>query len=212
MKDHSLKALRLSRVVAFVLVINRAWACETVCMNRVGNAVTTYRAQAIAARILKGAGVQVEFKEDNVHACEALRNAIVITMSEQTRATDHPGSLAYAKPYEQTHIVVFYDRVLADFRPAGVPSLLGHVLAHEIGHILQGVEHHSSMGLMKKKWDYRDYLDMQRHPLRFTDEDLLLIREGLKNRASTQPRSPCHELPTIGEVGTKTTNTDLVPD
>jgi hypothetical protein len=180
-------------------------------MNRVGNAVTTYRAQAIAARILKGAGVQVEFKEDNVRACEALRNAIVITVSEQTPATDHPGSLAYAKPYEQTHIVLFYDRVLADFRPAGVPSLLGHVLAHEIGHILQGVEHHSSMGVMKEKWDYRDYLEMQRQPLRFTNEDLLLIREGLKNRASTQQDSPCHELPAMGKLGTKITNTGLVP-
>jgi hypothetical protein len=186
MKYRFLKALPLLRVVAFVLVINRAWAGETVCMNRVGNAFTAYRAQAIAARILKGAGVQVEFREDNVHACEALRNAIVITVSEQTPATNHPGSLAYAKPYEQTHIVVFYDRVLADFRPAGVPSLLGHVLAHEIVHILQGVKHHSSMGVMKEKWDYRDYLDMQRHLLRFTDEDLLLIREGLKKRASTR--------------------------
>jgi hypothetical protein len=62
--------------------------------------------------------------------------------------------------------------------------LLGHVLAHEIGHILQGVERHSSTGLMKERWDYRDYVEMQRQPLRFTAEDLLLIQQGLKNRAS----------------------------
>lgn len=89
-----------------VLVANRAWAGETVCMNRAGNAVTVYRAQAIAARILIGAGVLVEFKGD-VRACAGLRNAIVITVSEQTPAMDHPGSLAYAMPYEQTQIVVF---------------------------------------------------------------------------------------------------------
>ena len=188
MRYRCFQNLGLTRVVAVVLATNRAWAGEAVCMNRAGNPATAYRAQGVAARILKGADVQLEFKND-ARACAALRGAIVITMSEQTPATDHPGALAYAMPYEQTHIVVFYDRVLANFRPAGVPSLFGHVLAHEIAHILQGVERHSSTGVMKKKWDYGDYVEMQRQPLRFTDEDLLLIRQGLRNRASTGLRS-----------------------
>lgn len=56
-------------------------------------------------------------------------------------------------------MLFFYDRVLANSRPTGLPFLLGHVLAHEIGHILQGVERHSSAGVMKEKWDYRDYVE-----------------------------------------------------
>ena len=64
--------------------------------------------------------------------------------------------------------------------------MLGHVLAHEVAHMFQAVEHHSASGVMKKKWDYRDYVEMQRRPLRFTEEDLLLIRQGLKARASRQ--------------------------
>jgi hypothetical protein len=93
-------------------------------------------------------------------------------------------------PYEQTHIVVFYDRVVAAAHPIGVSSLLGHVLAHEIVHILQGLDRHSSTGVMKEKWDYRDYVEMQRRPLSFTNEDLQLIRQGLVNRASGRLRSP----------------------
>jgi hypothetical protein len=50
----------------------------------------------------------------------ALRRAILIRMSDQTPVADHPGSLAYAMPYEHSHIVVFCDRVLTNFRPAGI--------------------------------------------------------------------------------------------
>jgi hypothetical protein len=158
-------------------------------MNPVGNVAAAYRAQAIATRLLKGAGVQLEFKDD-ARACAASSTAIVITISERTPANDHPGSLAYAMPFERTHIMVFYDRVLTNVRQAAVPYLLGHVLAHEIGHILQGVERHSATGVMKERWDYRDYVEMQHQTLCFTDEDLLLIRQGLKNRASGRLPSP----------------------
>ena len=58
--------------------------------------------------------------------------------------------------------MLFYDRVLTAASPAVTPYLLGHVLAHEIVHMLQGVEEHSSSGMMKPRWDNRDYADMQR--------------------------------------------------
>jgi hypothetical protein len=146
-----------------------------------------YRARTIAARILKDAGVQLEFKNDE-RSCAASGNAIVVTLSDRTPDGEHPGALAYAMPFQRTRIVVFYDRVLAAARPTGAPSVLGHVLAHEIAHMFQGVEHHSLTGLMKAKWDYRDYVEMQRDRLQFTEEDLLLIRQGLENRASLVPR------------------------
>jgi hypothetical protein len=123
------------------------------------------------------------FKND-ARSCSALKNGIVITVSERTSLGDHPGALAYAMPFERTHIVVFYDRILTTVRPESVPSLLGHVLAHEVAHMFQGIEHHASTGVMKERWDHSDYVEMQRHPLRFTDEDLLLIRQGLRIRAS----------------------------
>jgi hypothetical protein len=53
------------------------------------------------------------------------------------------------------------------------------VLAHEIVHMLQGVEEHSAGGLMKARWDNRDYADMQRGGLKLTKDDLELIDRGL---------------------------------
>jgi len=43
-------------------------------------------------------------------------------------------------------------------------SLLGHVMAHEVGHILQGTTQHSESGIMRR-WtgqDFRDGLEAAR--------------------------------------------------
>ena len=161
---------------------------ETVCMNPGANSPAIYRARGIAARILKEANVQVEFKDDE-RFCAALGNAITITVSVQTPDNLHPGALAYAMPFERSRVVVFYDRILSSVKSDAVPILLGHVLAHEVAHMLEAAEHHSSSGVMKQKWDYRDYVEMQRKPLRFTEEDLLLIRRGMQVRAARRGSS-----------------------
>lgn len=60
--------------------------------------------------------------------------------------------------------------------------LLAHVLAHEITHILEGIARHSQQGLMKAKWDNKDYVRMRERSLKFTPEDVNLIYEGLLAR------------------------------
>jgi len=62
------------------------------------------------------------------------------------------------------------------------PVLLGHVLAHEIGHILQGTDRHSETGLMKARWDSREIMAMDWKPLSFTADDVVLIRIGMATR------------------------------
>jgi hypothetical protein len=182
--------MRLSGVAALVLVTTGASASETVCMIQGGDRSIVYRARTIAARILKDAGVAVEFK-DGARSCALSGSTIVIRMSDQTPDAEHPGALAYAMPFERTRIVVFYDRVAASVGSAGVACLLGHVLAHEIAHMFQAVEYHASSGIMKARWNHRDLVDMQRRPLRFTEEDVLLIRQGLKGKVAP---SASHEV------------------
>ena len=62
--------------------------------------------------------------------------------------------LAYALPYEGTHIVILFDRV-RKMQPNYVPAVLAHVLVHEVTHILQGIQRHSESGVMKAHWDSR---------------------------------------------------------
>ena len=90
-----------------------------------------------------------------------------------------------ALPYEGTHIEIFSDRVVAV--GGGVrEDLLGHVLAHEITHVLQGSARHSDSGLMKANWDRADLAWMKSHcHLSFTDLDGQLIYAGLAARGAT---------------------------
>jgi hypothetical protein len=51
-------------------------------------------------------------------------------------------------PYEGTHIVIFYDRVQAAIAPGRVTTLLAHVMAHEVTHMLEGIPRHSAEGVL----------------------------------------------------------------
>src|SRR5437764_5528381 len=96
-----------------------------------------YRGQATATQILKAAGIQLDWRSDE-SAC-AGGNGLVVRVSRETPVDQHPGALAYALTFERTHVVLLYDRVLTAATPAMTPYLVGHVLAHEIVHMLQGI-------------------------------------------------------------------------
>jgi hypothetical protein len=74
--------------------------------------------------------------------------------------------------------------------PRRAPAVLGHVLAHEIGHVLQGVARHSDSGLMKGRWSLGEMRDIMRGVLfEFAPYDSELIQVALgANR--THPAQP----------------------
>jgi hypothetical protein len=172
-----------------------AWAREipaarvplTVCFGGTNDIALENRAMAVASRVFAQIGVRVDWRR-GLHNCP--RQAIQIDLSENTPASQRPEALAYALPYEGTHIVVFLDRVRNTVGPHTVPYLLGHVLAHEVAHILEGVAAHSERGLMKARWDGEDYEQMAWAPLAFTDADVQLINLGLEARAARLAPGP----------------------
>src|SRR5262249_992798 len=138
--------------------------------------------QATATQILKKAGVRLEWHGDEGTCAQG--RGIVVTVSLETPPDQHPGALAYALPFERTHVVMFYDRILSAGGPAAAPSLLVHELAHEIVHMLQGTDVHSASGMMKPRWVKQDFDAMRRAPLPFTLGDLALVDRGLEWRAA----------------------------
>jgi hypothetical protein len=160
---------------------NAVSAAETqvvVCMTDTDLGLES-RAKSIASAIL--ASIDVKIQWHSPRKCPA--EAIFITLSNDQPASLLPGALAYALPFEGTHVVVFYDRVKNDrvkSRPGTASSILGHVIAHEITHILQGAVWHSESGIMRAQWTRVDYQDMLWKPLQFTDEDVMRIQRGLK--------------------------------
>ena len=85
------------------------------------------------------------------------------------------GVLGSAMPYGR-HIIIFFDRI-ETMQDAG--TVLGHVMVHEITHVLQGVSRHSDNGLMKPHWSRDDLVRMRHKPLPFTQEDLILLYSAL---------------------------------
>jgi hypothetical protein len=77
---------------------------------------------------------------------------------------------------------VDYDCVAAWGTPAETSSILGHAVAHEIGHLLLGDRSHSAAGVMKKRWGVAEKTLMQQRLLSFGPEETVRIRDALRRR------------------------------
>ena len=153
-------------------------------------------AEFMASRMFERAGVSVRWrKPTKKHEREQI---ITVAITSNTPRKFHPGALGYADPYagqlKGVHIRIFFDRVesfatglprSSPFAGRLVPSLLGHVLVHEIIHILEGSDHHSDEGVMKRHWTTEDLYQMSYRTLPFDPLDVELIQRGLaKSRPS----------------------------
>jgi hypothetical protein len=161
--------------------LNDAMETVQVCAENSGDNLANFRARSITKQMFAGIGVLIEWRQADSCPAGALR----ISYSTETSPNLMPGALAYAYPYEGTHIVVFYDRVRATvIDPEESLVLLAHVMTHEITHILEGTARHSAEGVMKAHWTPADYSRMCRKPLPFAAEDVELIHRGLQQKAA----------------------------
>jgi hypothetical protein len=90
-------------------------------------------------------------------------------------------------------IIVYFDRLQPTLYMLKNPEyLVGHVLAHEIGHRLMATDGHASSGLMKARWSAFDILNMASARMQFTPEHAWLIRMNLiapcPSMAGTRPQ------------------------
>jgi hypothetical protein len=170
------------------MLASSAWAATksdsqrlVVCIED-GKRAGVADATAKASSLFLSAGMKLEW-HGGVSFCQGQRDAIVVSFRASTPKTFHPDALADALPYEGVHIQVFYDRI-AGADPELAPSLMAHVIVHEITHILQGIDRHSSSGIMKAVWTSRDHTLMKRGLLRFTAVDVEMIQRGLAARTA----------------------------
>ena len=159
----------------------------TVCMT-VPPGPAVYAARAQASEMFARIGVKLGWH--TLYGCPS--GALSITLAEGVPSDRYPGALGYATPFEGTHIVVFWDRIQRTLTPEHAPSLLAHVMVHEITHILEGTDCHSEFGVMKAHWTETEYVAM-RKGLPFDPIDLGLIRAGLAKRAKLNGASAAAE-------------------
>jgi hypothetical protein len=79
---------------------------------------------------------------------------------------------------------VFYQRVArwASGGDISAYQLLGHAVAHEIGHLLLGPNSHSREGIMRAQWNPRDLRVVAQASLRFTPEQAAHLRDAVLTR------------------------------
>jgi len=143
-------------------------------------------ARAKASQLLAEAGIRLEWHlgeptEREVGAQVVAMNFLTAA-PKKFRCRELGGALAAAQPYGSGRsIEVFNDRVtryLSPFKQSIRSKVMGHILAHEIVHVLQGVARHSKTGLMKANWTWRELSDMTATGLSMSreDRDLLQLR------------------------------------
>lgn len=131
----------------------------------------------IASEIYSRIDVKIDWRHSNCEAAD-----IHVRWSEDD-GKGPPGALGYAVPGDGVTIVIFLDRVRTlSTDPRVTWTVLGHVLAHEIGHML-GISRHSNSGVMKAQYSAWDHDQMLYQPLRFLPEDVIVIRQGIDARA-----------------------------
>jgi hypothetical protein len=144
-------------------------------------------AKMTASTLFQSAGVKLEWHTDR-RTCQGQRDQVIlVSLSLNTPKHLYPGALAYALPFEGVHIQVFYDRIANRARDLR-PCLLAYVVVHEITHILQAIDRHSESGFMKAHGDSREHELMIGSRLRFAEQDIEPIHQGLAARG-TRPAS-----------------------
>ena len=158
-------------------------------------------AQSRATDLLADGGVHLEWHAGKAPESGELSPTIRIVFLRATPASfrDPPfaNALAAARPFDSAHhIMVFYDRVTLYLSSMGMSAswnVLGHILAHEIVHSLEGVNRHSSSGLMTASWGWREMKQITGGGLYLAHEDRDLLHIFLQPR---KPRPPDGKLRT----------------
>ena len=78
------------------------------------------------------------------------------------------------------------ERAKRDNAEFEIPMVLGNVIAHEIGHLLLGLNSHSGSGIMQKLWQRNQVRQAVTGNLLFTEEQGRLMLKEVQKRAKVQ--------------------------
>ncbi len=140
------------------------------------------RSELVAGRIFAGIGLTVRWRSGRPKTSMAGREAeaLAIRLEAGIPGGPHTDALAFTAP-EQGGVVVhiLYYNVRAAHRPDLVHVLLGYLLAHEMGHVLEGMDRHSESGVMKAFWTPEDFREMASGRLSFAPTDAAIMLKRL---------------------------------
>jgi len=115
---------------------------------------------------------------------------VVVVSPKAQKGQDTFGTMGFAirsGPHPRAY--VFYDLVrsfVRNFRPSdpgesSMGVILGHAIAHEVGHLLIPGDAHGA-GIMRANWAYTEWREALAGALLFHPDDVKVIQEQLRSR------------------------------
>ena len=155
------------------------------------------QAQQEAVRIFRQAGVETVWVQCKPSPSPADRRCqippsekflVMRIVSKALTSAESIFGMAFLSEGRGTYSDLFYDSVekLHQECGASVPRVLGHVMAHELGHLLLGSNAHVEIGIMRPRWHGEQLRAVERGTLFFTPEQARLMQYRLST-AKTRP-------------------------
>lgn len=154
---------------------------------------TLHDSEFSAANILRKAGIETTWIQCPIDAavdvplnCQQTMGPAIIVLRILPRFASGGGlcragalgfSIVPAGNESGTYAGIFFDRVetLAKVGAASPAEILGHAMAHEIGHLLLRSNRHSMVGIMRAQWNDEDLRHASQGCLLFTAQQSRLI-------------------------------------
>jgi hypothetical protein len=176
---------------------------------------TITQAEMEGTRIFRKAGVDTIWLNCSPATAEAGEPAVcqkplgpldfvlrIVPTSKAGHATLDHSTLAFAvlEGDNRAYVTVLYEPIaeLAANHDVPASQLLGHAVAHEIGHLFLGANAHSPRGLMRARWDEKDVQLAAQRNLLFTQPQSELIRA--KIFAARPQARRAQDLPPVSAV------------
>jgi hypothetical protein len=132
-----------------------------------------------AVSIFTRAGIEIVWHDEAPTAPADYRFAVKIVPHSFGYLAEKPHVMGVAlRETRGTLVYAFFGRVSNFARAQRIPSgtMLAHVIAHEVGHLLLPKGWHSERGLMRGSWDRAQVENAARGALTFTPEEIRTIR------------------------------------
>jgi hypothetical protein len=170
--------------------------------NDVGIAqATLQRAEEVAGRIYRQAGIAIEWQDgtrplpiakvaDRNDGGTSLTLTLRIVSSPRTLPGEDFGVAFVGDDGRAQQADVFFSSIehfretsehFRETSPVSTPAILGHVMAHELGHLLLGQKSHSQTGIMQSRWEGPQLRQLSMGALRFNKRESDRIRTRLSD-------------------------------
>jgi len=175
---------------------------------------TLMEAEKVATDIYRKAGVETRWADIFLMAENDLVNSVALktftladiqlnifpdVMSDLLGLSNSVMGLAPGAGPDRETVYVFDSKVKTSYwrmssayingdidRFVSMGQVLGHVIAHEVGHLLLNLQVHSPHGIMRGEWSFLDFRDMASGMLIFTPEQAEFLRADVRSRSTRQ--------------------------